>query len=89
MPRTEICGLNYFLLQIGSRLLGAYTPLHVSRIEFFVFIHQKLCLSEIDAINSLRFLSMMYSYNQFLLTAVFYKFSKYRNISLSLKSAMT
>lgn len=35
MPRTEICGLNYSLLQVGSSLLGAYTQLHVSRTDFF------------------------------------------------------
>lgn len=38
MLRTEVCGLNYFLLKTGSSLLGAYTQLHVSRIEFF-FAH--------------------------------------------------
>lgn len=35
MPRTEIRGLNYFLLKAGGSLFGAYTQLHVSRIEFF------------------------------------------------------
>lgn len=90
MPRTEICGLNYSLLQVGSSLLGAYTQLYVSRTDFFfLFIHWKLCLCEIDAINPLMFLSVMYSYNQFLLTALLHKFSKYRNMSLSLKSVMT
>lgn len=38
MPRTEIRGLNYFLLKAGGSLFGAYTQLHVSRIEFF-FAH--------------------------------------------------
>lgn len=89
MPRTEICGLNYFLVQIGSSLLGAYTQLHASRIEFFFAHPSKMCLYEIDVINPLMFLSMMYNYNQSLLTALFYKFSKYRNMSLSLRSVMT
>lgn len=90
MPSTDIGGLNYFLLQIGSSLLGAYTQLHVSRTDFLLFVdHQKLCLYEIDAINPLMVLSVMYSYNQFLLTALLCKFSKYRNMSLSLKSVMT
>lgn len=89
MPRTEMCGLNYLLVQVGSSLLGAYTQLHASRIEF-IFAHpSKMCLYEIDVINPLMFLSMMYSYNQFLLTALFHKFSKYRNMSFSLRSVMT
>lgn len=82
MPRTEICGLNYFLVQIGSSLLGAYNATTCLQNLIFFAHPSKMCLYEIDVINPLLFLSMMYSYNQFLLTALFYKFSKYRNMSL-------